>query len=81
MRLTLTRAHHARIARAVPLQRMDVAQFVVEASLREANSVIEQAETTRMSARDFARILELLENPPVPNARLKAAIVALPDAL
>ena len=81
MRLTLTRAQHAQIARAATLQRMDVAQFVVEASLREANSVIEQAETTRMSARDFARILELLENPPVPNARLKAVIVALPDAL
>ena len=80
MRLTLTREHHARIARAATLQRMDVAQFVVEASLREANSVIEQAEITRMSARDFARILELLENPPVPNARLKAVIVALPDA-
>ena len=80
MRLTLTRAQHAQIARAATLQRMDVAQFVVEASLREANSVIEQAETTRMSARDFARILELLENPPVPNARLKAVIVALPDA-
>ena len=64
MRLTLTRAQHAQIARAATLQRMDVAQFVVEASLREANSVIEQAETTRMSARDFARILELLENLP-----------------
>ena len=49
--------------------------------LREADTVIAQADTVRVSMHDFTRILELLEHPPAPNARLKAAIAALPDTV
>lgn len=63
------------------MQHMDVDQFVIGVALREADAVIAQADTVRVSTRDFTRILELLEKPPSPNTRLKAAIAALPDAL
>lgn len=67
----------ARLARAAALQQMDLTQFVTQTALREADAVIAQAETFKVSTRDFTRILELLDNPPAPNARLKAAIAAL----
>lgn len=81
MQLRVTPARKARISRAAAIQHMDLTQFVTEAALREAETVIRDAEAIHVSARDFTRILELLENPPAPNARLKAAIAALPDSL
>lgn len=39
------------------------------------------AETIRVSESDFKRILELLDNSPRPNAKLRAAIAALPDPI
>ena len=37
------------------------------------------AEVDKVSKRDFVRILDLLEHPPGPNPKLRAAISALPD--
>ncbi|MGN6033315.1 MAG: type II toxin -antitoxin system TacA 1-like antitoxin [Thermomicrobiales bacterium] len=42
---------------------------------------MERAETLEASERDLARILDLLEHPPTPNEKLKAAIAALPETL
>ena len=36
--------------------------------------MIESEQTTRLSQRDCERLLDLLENPPKPNARLQAAM-------
>ena len=38
-------------------------------------------EVVIVSDRDFARILDLLDNPPKANAKLRAAIAALPKAI
>lgn len=81
MQLRVTPSHKARIARAAALQQMDLTQFVTGAALREAEAVIERAETIQVSSRDFGRILDLLEHPPAPNDKLKAAIAALPGTL
>lgn len=81
LQLRVSPAHKARIARAAAIQNMDLTQFVTGTALREADTIIEQAESVRMSTRDFTRILELLDNPPAPNAKLKAAIASLPDAM
>lgn len=81
MQIRVTPAIKARIARAAAIENMDLTQFVTGTVLREADAVIERAEITHVSGRDFARILELLENPPAPNAKLKAAIDALPKTL
>lgn len=81
LQIRLSAAKKARIARAAAIQQVDLTQFVTESALKEADAVIEKAERIAVSERDFIRILELLENPPAANERLKAAIAALPDDL
>ncbi len=66
------------LLRAVALQHTDLTDFVVRHALRAATDIIEEAEHLRLSERDSLRVLDLLENPPPPNARLLAAARALP---
>ena len=68
----------AKIMRASALKNTDLTGFMVQAALDAAEEVIEQAERQKLTARDSARVLELLENPPAPNARLLAAAHGLP---
>ena len=65
------------LLRAVVLQHTDLTDFVLHHALRAAKSVIEQAEHIQLSERDSLKVLDLLENPPEPNARLLAAAKAL----
>ena len=41
--------------------------------IKAAEKVIEQSERVELSERDSMRVLELLENPPKPSAKLRAA--------
>lgn len=66
------------LARAAALTQTDLTTFVTKAALREAESVIEEAERVRLSERDSLLVLNLLENPPSLNKKLKAAVAALP---
>jgi uncharacterized protein (DUF1778 family) len=66
------------LLRAVALQHTDLTDFVVRHALRAARNVIEEAEQVKLSERDSIRVLDLLENPPAPNARLLAAAQGLP---
>lgn len=43
-----------------------------------ARPVVDQAQSVKLSERDSLRVLDLLENPPAPNARTMAAALALP---
>jgi uncharacterized protein (DUF1778 family) len=45
---------------------------------REGKAVIEESERIVLSHRDTLLVLNLLENPPAPNIRLRAAMVAMP---
>lgn len=81
MNLRVSAETKAKLVRAAALRDTDLTNFVTQTALREAEAVIEAAETIRLSARDHARVLDLLENPPKPNAKLRAAIAALPDTL
>jgi len=84
--MTATTAERGRITARVPAQVQDtlelaaamvgatVNQFVVQTALREAERIIEQERVIRLSARDAALFIKALENPPPPNARLKAAL-------
>jgi uncharacterized protein (DUF1778 family) len=78
MQLRIQPEQKAVLARAAALSATDLTSFVTRAALREAESVIEEAEHIRLSARDSVRVLELLENPPPLNKKLKAAVAALP---
>ena len=81
MNLRVSPETKAKLVRAAALRNTDLTNFVTQIALREAEAVIEAAEVDRLSGRDHARVLELLENPPKPNAKLRAAIAALPGTL
>ena len=68
----------ARLLPAVAIEHTDLTDFILRNALRAADAVIEQAERTVLSERDSGLVLDLLENPPRPNARLLAAAKSLP---
>ena len=71
-------ADKAVIMRAVALAQTDMTTFILRTVLREAQSVIEEHERVRLTARDSRLVMELLENPPAPNAKLRKSARALP---
>lgn len=62
------------LKRAAALTGATVNQFLVQSALKEAQAVIEREQTIRLSRRDSERLLDLLDDPPKPNPRLKAAL-------
>jgi uncharacterized protein (DUF1778 family) len=68
----------ALLLRAVVLNQTDLTDFVIRHAVRAAKNVIEEADHIRLSERDSLRVLDLLENPPPANAKLRAAIRAMP---
>ena len=64
------------LARAAAIERLDLTSFILRAALPRAEEVITEAETLKLSERDSLRVLDLLENPPEPSARLIRAAKA-----
>lgn len=62
------------LCRAAELTGATVNQFLVQSALKEAQAVIEREEVIRLSPRDWNWLLDLVESPPKPNAKLKAAM-------
>lgn len=62
------------LCRAAELTGATVNQFLVQSALKEAQAIIEREEVIRLSPRDWNWLLDLMENPPKSNARLKAAM-------
>ncbi len=69
----------ALLMRAVAYEHTDLTNFVLRNALHAAKTVIAQAEQVLLSERDSLRVLNALENPSAPNARLLAAAQALPE--
>ena len=78
MNLRIRPEQKATLIRAAALKNTDLTDFVVQNALREAQTVIEDAERLVLSERDSLLVLKLLEDPPAANARLRAAISAMP---
>ncbi len=78
MSLRIRSKEKALLLRAVALNHTDLTDFVVSHAVSAAKAVIEQADLVQLSERDSLRVLDLLENPPAPNAKLLAAARALP---
>lgn len=78
MQLRVRPEQKATLMRAAALRNTDLTDFIVQLAMREAKTVIEEAERIRLSERDSLLVLDLLENPPAPNAKLRAAIAAMP---
>jgi uncharacterized protein (DUF1778 family) len=78
--LRVQEADKAVIMRAVAVAQTDMTDFILRAALREARSVIEEHERIKLTLRDSLLVLDLLENPPAPNAKLRKAARAMPEA-
>jgi uncharacterized protein (DUF1778 family) len=78
MSLRIRAEDKALLLRAVALNHTELTAFVIRHALRAAKAVIKEADHLQLSERDSLRVLDLLENPPAPNARLRAAAQALP---
>lgn len=63
-----------RLEEAADLTGATVNQFMVQAAVEKAEAVLERERVIVLSKRDAKRLLELIENPPPPNARLKRAL-------
>ncbi len=77
MALRIRTADKALIMRAVAFAQTDMTDFILRTVLREAQLVIDEQERIKLTQRDSRRVLELLENPPTPNAKLRKAARAL----
>ena len=78
MNLRIRPEQKATLMRAAALKNTGLTDFVIQHALREAKTVIEDAERIVLSERDSLLVLSLLENPPASNAKLRAAIEAMP---
>ena len=78
MSLRVRAEEKALLLRAVTLNHTDLTDFVLRHALLAAKAVVEKADRVQLSGRDSLRVLHLLENPPAPNSKLRAAARALP---
>jgi uncharacterized protein (DUF1778 family) len=78
MSLRIRAAEKALLLRAVALKQTDLTDFVVRQAVAAAKEIIAEAEHVQLSERDSLRVLDLLENPPEPKARLIAAARSIP---
>lgn len=76
--LRIRAADKAAILRASALAGTGLSEFILRTAVAAARDVIERHERITLSERDSLRVLALLEDPPSPNARLRAAARALP---
>jgi uncharacterized protein (DUF1778 family) len=58
---------------AAAYERLDLTSFVMRRALPAAEEIVARHERITLTARDSARVLELLEHPPKPTAALRAA--------
>lgn len=49
-------------------------QFLVQSALEKANEILEQERVIKLSARAAKTVFDLVENPPEPSERMKAAM-------
>jgi uncharacterized protein (DUF1778 family) len=78
MSLRISPEEKAILLRAAVLKNKDLSEFVRQQSVDAAKAVIREEEHISLSRRDSLRVLDLLENPPRPNAKLVSAAKALP---
>ncbi len=78
MSLRIRSHDKAMIMRGSVLAETDMTDFIVKTAVQAAQELIKKSERVTLSARDSLLVLDLLEHPPAPNAKLIAAAQALP---
>ncbi len=66
------------LIRAATLQNTNLTEFVLRNIVPVARKIVDDNERLKLSERDSLRVMELLDNPPAPNAKLMAAAFAMP---
>lgn len=66
------------LARAAKARHMNVSQFVLQASLREAEQVIEEENRILISPEEHEWLVRVMDEPATPAPRLRAALVQKP---
>lgn len=61
------------LQQAAELEGATLNQFLVQAALKEAQRILESERVIVLSKQDADKVFSLIDNPPVPNAHLKAA--------
>jgi uncharacterized protein (DUF1778 family) len=69
------------LEQAAELLGSTVNQFVVQTAYQEAQRVVDRETVLRLSQKDARQVLSLLDNPPKPNKRLKAAVKKFKDTV
>ena len=71
--LRIPAGEKALLMRAAAIRSTDLTDFVRQHCVKAAEAVIREDEHITLSERDSLRVMALLENPPEPNAKLRAA--------
>jgi len=74
-------AVYDRIVEAAQALGATLNQFLVQSALEKANEVLEKERTIKLSAHSAEALFNLMEQPPSPNANLKAAMEHREQAL
>jgi len=72
----MTAPVRAKVEEAAAWRGVPVASFVIEAAAKAADEVIERERLIQLTRADADQIMNLLDNPPEPNASLCKAIEA-----
>ena len=78
MSLRIASNEKALLMRAATLQHTNLTEFVIRHVVSAAQRVIDENEHIALSENDSLHVLDLLDNPPMPNKKLMAAAFALP---
>lgn len=79
MSLRVRTVDKVKIMRASALSNTDMTDFIVRTAVEKAEAVIESAERVVLSKRDWDKVMDLLENPPPANDRLRRIAASLPS--
>jgi len=69
----LSPEHKTLIERAAHSTGQTVSDFAISSLIEDARRALQEARSTTLSLRDGQRFLQMLEQPPAPNAALKRA--------
>lgn len=72
----VTRSVHSTLQQAADMVGATVNQFLVQAALKEAQGLIERERIIQLTQRDAKLFFGMLEHPPKPKPKLRAAVAA-----
>lgn len=77
MSLRISKEDKILLLKAATISGLDLTKFVLTTTVAHAREVITAEEQLRLSDRDALRLMELIDSPPQPNAKMIAAAKAL----